>query len=132
MKQLKSYFCVLLMLCAGVSLAACSDDDDDTATADYGSKVAGVYTGTLSSNGYVIDDAYVVRVTRVSNTVVQVSARFFGDDEKYNFNVDYVNGQYVFRSSNMSNINFAVNGKILSISYTNVSGSLVNFTGSRD
>ena len=89
MKTMKFLPMLLITLAMSICMVSCSDDDDkDPANQDYAEQVSGVYTGQLSVNNTVIQDAYVVRVSRISSTVVQVSAEFFEDGHE-NYNVSY-------------------------------------------
>lgn len=131
MKTIKYYSYLLLMLIASINLIGCSSDDDTEVVADYASQVAGVYTGKLMLDNYVIEDAYVVYVTRISSTVVNVRAEFY-DDGNANYNVELFNGQYLFRSESSSGITIAVTGKNMTINFLNDAGTMTTFTGKRD
>lgn len=124
------YFSLLLAMVA-MSMCMVSCGDDDSAASDYAAQVAGVYTGQLTTNGTVVEDAYVVNVAKISSTVVQVSANFFSTGSE-NYNVSYVNGQYEFTSESSVNITIRVNGKTMNISYLTNGGYIMNFTGTRD
>lgn len=113
-------------------MVSCSNDDDkDPANQDYAEQVSGVYTGQLSVNNTVIQDAYVVRVNRISSTVVQVSANFFEDGFE-NYNVSYENGQYILSSASSYNITIVILGQNMTISFLNGNGSMTTFNGSKD
>lgn len=129
MKVMKFLAMLLAVVSMSICMASCSDDDD--AASDYASQVSGVYTGQLITNGTVVEDAYVVYVTKISSTVVQVSADFFSNGSE-NYNVSYENGQYEFTSESSVNITIRVNGKTMNISYLTNGGYIMNFTGTRD
>lgn len=130
MKAMKYFSMLLMMLAMNVCMLSCSDDDDPTAE-DYGTQVSGVYTGQLSVNNTVIEDAYVVRVSRISSTVVQVSADFYTDGPE-NYNISYENGQFLFTSASSHNITIVVTGRVMTISFLNGNGTMTTFNGSKD
>lgn len=131
MKTIKYYSYLLLMLIASINLVGCSSDDETEEVADYASQVAGVYTGKLMLDNYVIEDAYVVNVTRVSSTVVTVRAEFY-EKGSANYNVELFNGQFLFRSESSSGITISVTGKNMTINFLNDAGTMTTFTGKRD
>ena len=116
----------MVMCCA---FTACNDDSEDST--DFASAVKGVYTGKLTVDNYVVEDAYVVYVSKISSTVVTVQADFYEDGSE-NYNVLSVNGQYVFQSETASNIHITVTGKNMNINFLNGAGTITNFTGVRD
>lgn len=119
---------LLAVLVSAFAFSSCGGDDDEPEQ-DYGSKIAGQYAGKLESNNTVLADAYVVSITRVSNTVVTVHADFLSKSE--NFNVTLSNGIYYLKNETAGYINLSVRGDNLSASYTNKYGSLVTFEGKR-
>ena len=116
----------MVMCCA---FTACSSDSEEAT--DCASAVKGVYTGKLTVDNYVVEDAYVVYVSKISSTVVTVQADFYEDGSE-NYNVLSVNGQYVFQSETASNIHITVTGKNMNINFLNGAGTITNFTGVRD
>ena len=122
---------LLIMVAMSVCMVSCGDDDDPASDSDYGSAVAGVYTGKLTVNNTVVEDAYVVTVTRVSSTVARVSADFYSDGGS-NYNIKKEGGQYLFSSESSSNITISVTGKIIAINFLNGNGSITTFSGNRD
>ena len=132
MKTMKFLPMLLITLAMSICMVSCSDDDDkDPANQDYAEQGSGVYTGQLSVNNTVIQDAYVVRVSRISSTVVQVSAEFFEDGHE-NYNVSYENGQYILSSASSYNITIVVLGHNMTISFLNGNGSMTTFNGTKD
>lgn len=133
MKQMRFWAMLIAFIGMGMTFTSCSDDekDDDLYnSSDYGAAVAGVYAGKLTSGGYVIDDAYIVTITRISNTVVKMNADFF--DNSVNFNVSYANGIYNLTNADYSDENITVLNKTLSIVFRNAAGSNTMFNGVRD
>lgn len=130
MNRFKFLLTLAFAVISCVSFVSCSDDDDDNLNQDMASQVAGVYTGQLTVNEEVIADAYVVTVTRISSSVVSVSAKFLDEDE--NYNIVYENGQYKFKSATINNINIVVTGKNINVSYLTLGGWMANFFGTRD
>ena len=130
MKAMKYVSMLLIMLTMSISMISCGSDNDDP-TNDYASAIAGVYTGKLTVNNTVIEDAYVVRVDKISSTVVCVSANFYPHGSE-NYNVSYENGQYMFESESSVNITITVTGKAMNVSFLNGAGNITTFNGSRD
>ncbi|MBR2006808.1 MAG: type IV secretion protein Rhs [Alistipes sp.] len=130
MNRFKFLLTLAFAVISCVSFVSCSDDDDDNLNQDMASQVAGVYTGKLTVNDEVIEDAYVVTVTRISSSVVSVSAKFLNESE--NYNIVYENGQYKFKSATINNINIVVTGKNINVSYLTNGGWMANFFGTRD
>lgn len=130
MKTMKYLSMLLMLLVFSIGMVSCSNDDNEP-TGDYASEVAGIYTGKLSVNNTVIEDAYVVRVDKISSKVVRVNAEFYQDGYE-NYNVSYVNGQYVFESETSVNITISVIGKAMNLSYLSVGGNINTFRGTRD
>lgn len=129
MNRFKFLLTLAFAVISCVSFVSCSDDDDNL-NQDMASQVAGVYTGKLTINDEVIEDAYVVTVTRINSTVVSVSAKFLNESE--NYNIVYENGQYKFKSATINNINIVVTGKNINVSYLTNGGWMANFFGTRD
>ena len=77
-------------------------------------------------------DAYVVTVTKVSSSVVKVTADFYTDNGSENYNVTKEGNQYILSSESSSGINITVTGKAMTISFLNNAGSMTTFTGTRD
>ena len=130
MNRFKFLLTLAFAVISCVSFVSCSKDDDDNLNQDMASQVAGVYTGKLTVNEEVIADAYVVTVTRISSSVVSVSAKFLNESE--NYNIVYENGQYKFKSETINNINIVVTGKNINVSYLTNGGWMANFFGTRD
>lgn len=130
MNRFKFLLTLAFAVISCVSFVSCSDDDDDNLNQDMASQVAGVYTGKLTINDEVIEDAYVVTVTRINSSVVSVSAKFLNEPE--NYNIVYENGQYKFKSATINNINIVVTGKNINVSYLTNGGWMANFFGTRD
>ena len=125
----------LLLICMLVSICpiftACNKDKEEEIV-DYASQIAGIYTGKLMYNNTVIEDVYVVTVVKVSASVVNVSAKFFGDDGSANFSIRNNNGQFILDNETEYNINITVMGKNMTISYLNTNNYMINYNGSRD
>lgn len=119
---------MFVVLLTSVSFASCSDDDDEGDLADI---VAGTYAGKLESGGNSVDDAYLVTLTRVTSTVVKVSAGFF--DEEPAFNVENTGGQYkLVNTSNYSNVTMYVTSNgVLNISFVNGNRTMTVYSGTK-
>ena len=130
MKAIKFLSVVLFLVATSVCVSSCSKDDEEDVV-DYAEAVSGVYTGKLTVNNQVIQDAYVVSVSKVASKVVTVSAAFF-DEGSENYNVEQQGDQYLFTSESSVNINISVSGKTLTINFLNNDFSMTTFVGVRD
>lgn len=130
MKIFKYLIAMVAMMMCVCTFTSCGHKED--VPTDCASAVKGVYTGKLTIDNVVIEDAYVVYVSKISSTVVNVQADFYGDDDSENFNVVYENGQYLFLSETSANINITVTGKNMNLNYLNTGGYIVHFSGVRD
>ena len=131
-KSLKIFAFLMMLLVSTPAFVSCSSDKDDEPEQNYAAYIVGVYTGSLTSGNEVLDDAYVVKINRISDKMVSMEAKFFPDDEPVNFNVSYNNKVYTLSTSNVNNMTVTVTGKTLLISYLNNAGSQTTFSGSRD
>ncbi len=133
MKEItKKLLLVLMAVILSVTSYSCSDDNkEDEPQEDYASAISGVYTGQLTSGGYVIEDVYVVTITKISNKAVRVNAELF-ENGGANFNVTYKNGMYTLESNNIGQMTASVQQKTLSMSFLNGAGSMTTFYGSKD
>lgn len=122
MKKFLSY--VALICIAAFSLLSCTKESDSS------SGIEGVYTGQLLYGTEVVEDAYVVSITRVSSEVVSVNAEFFNGS--LNFNVQKTANGYNLVSSTVYNVQITVYGKMLTINYQSSGGSMLTFQGKRD
>lgn len=131
-KSLKIFAFLMMLFVSTPAFVSCSSDKDDEPEQNYAAYIVGVYTGSLTSGNEVLDDAYVVKIDRISDKMVSMEAKFFSDDEPVNFNVSYSNKVYTLSTSNVHNMTVTVTGKTLLISYLNNAGSQTTFSGSRD
>mgnify|MGYP003368691803 CR=1 FL=1 len=122
MKQFRILSMLMIVLISSLSFVSCGDDDDET-SGDFSASIAGVYTGKLKVGTNVTADAYVVTVTKVSSSVVKVTADFYTDNGSEN---------YILSSESSSGINITVTGKAMTISFLNNAGSMATFAGTRD
>lgn len=130
MKQFRILSMLMIVLISSLSFVSCGDDDDET-SGDFSASIAGVYTGKLKVGTNVTADAYVVTVTKISSSVVKVTADFYTNGSK-NYNVTKEGNQYILSSESSSGINITVTGKAMTISFLNNAGSMTTFTGTRD
>ena len=114
-------------LMASLLLIGCQTKEQTQSAAD---AVAGIYSGKLSYGTDVLQDAYVVRVVKVTSSVVTIYADFMSGSK--NYNVELRNGIYIINSETDPNITASVSGKTLSISYITNSKILATFYGNRD
>lgn len=131
MKQFRILSMLMIVLISSLSFVSCGDDDDET-SGDFSASIAGVYTGKLKVGTNVTADAYVVTVTKVSSSVVKVTADFYTHNGSENYNVTKEGNQYILSSESSSGINITVTGKAMTISFLNNAGSMTTFTGTRD
>ncbi len=125
---------MLLTLCFSVGvMTSCSDDDDEPQT-DNGTAVAGTYSGRLSYGTTIVEDAYIVTISRVTSSVVTVYAGFLDKvyDEGLNCNVSQSNGTYTLVNEAQPNISITVYGNTINISYLTGGGLMYTFNGQKD
>lgn len=132
MKTKLTYLLMALTMVMSFAFTSCGDKEDEPSASDPGTAVSGVYTGQLKRGTVILNDAYVVRVTRVSSSVATVQADFYGDTGSANYNVTANGSMYVLSSATDSNITISVSGKSISVTYTNSAGALLTFTGVKD
>jgi uncharacterized protein YcfL len=142
MKKLNFLSLMLVALMISVSFVGCNTDDDEPAprpepevpqvVVDPATAVSGVYTGQLKVNSEIIQDAYVVTVTKISSNVVNVKAKFYSDEEGANYNVKLDGERYSFENATSTGITISVIGKTLTSSFLNGAGSMTVFTGAKD
>lgn len=130
MKTTFNYLMMLLIVMSMGVFAGCSDDKDEPEL-DAASAVMGIYTGKLRVDNAVIEDAYVVTVTKITSSVVRVSAAFYSDGGA-NYNVKIEGSQYIFSSESSSGININVLGKSMTLTFLNNGGTMTTFTGIKD
>ncbi|MBO4263180.1 MAG: hypothetical protein J5871_00690 [Bacteroidales bacterium] len=111
-------------------LAGCENDYDPTPV-DYGRAISGVYAGKLLYGTEIVEDAYVVRLTRVSSSVVSMTARFLGNDS-YNFNISKDGNVYSLYSATVYNMTTTISANQMNVTYLTEGGLLFTFTGSKD
>ena len=128
MKQFRILSMLMIVL---ISFVSCGFVFDESC-GDFSASIAGVYTGKLKVGTNVTADAYVVTVTKVSSSVVKVTADFYTDNGSENYNVTKEGNQYILSSESSSGINITVTGKAMTISFLNNAGSMTTFTGTRD
>lgn len=126
MKSLKYLSLLFAVMIASFSTISCSKNNTDPA-----SVVEGKYAGKLLVDNELVDDTYVVSVERVSSTVVTISAKLFPDGSD-NYNVEYSNGKFLFKSSTSKDMNISVTGKNMMICFYSSSDRLTIFDGRRD
>ena len=132
MKTLRYLSMVLVLIVTSIAFTSCSNDDnDEPSSADYASEVSGVYSGQLSTNGYILEDAYLVYINKITSSTVQLTADFL-NDPYINCNVTYANGQYQLTNASVSNMSIIVTGRNLTINFLNDAGSITTFNGTRD
>ena len=131
MKQIKFIGFLMMMLAMSLSFVSCGGDDEKENVTDNAGAVAGIYTGKLKVGSSIVEDAYVVTITRISSTVVKVTADFYNGGNA-NYNVSKEGAQYIFSSESSSGINISVTGKAITMSFLNQGNTMTTFTGSRD
>lgn len=119
----------MAILLFGLFFSSCDKDDDEKS--DLASSVSGIYTGKLSIGSTVIEDAYVVMITKISSTIVRVDADFYADGHK-NYNVKDAGSQIVLEDSTDTLTNISISGKSISISFLNENNTMTKFIGIKD
>ncbi len=102
----------------------------DTNDGDLAGKVSGTYTGKLKYGTEVVEDAYVVNISKVSSSVVSVSADFLNGSAK--FNVEKSSNGFNLISETIYNINISIYEKTVTINYKTEGGYMLTFQGTRD
>ena len=102
MKQFRILSMLMIVLISSLSFVSCGDDDETSG--DFSASIAGVYTGKLKVGTNVTADAYVVTVTKVSSSVVKVTADFYTDNGSENYNVNKEGNQYIISSESFEAI----------------------------
>ena len=110
----------VLTLC--FTFTSCGKDDE---------KENDIYTGVITIGTTVVSDAYIVRISRLTSTSVQVSADFYSSGSA-NYNVSLQGNIYVFSNETDPNISITVTGKTLNINYLTVGGYMMTYTGIKD
>lgn len=124
---------IFALVCASVLFLATGCNKEDTPQgSDYGKNIAGVYTGKLLYGVEIIEDAYVVTLSRVTSTVVTMYAPFFGTDMSANFNIEKEGNVYSLISATVYNMTTTITGKQMTINYLTEGGYMYTFSGSRD
>ena len=93
-------------------------------------RVEGVYSGRLMLGETVMEDAYIVKIIKQTDTTVSVDAPFFGG-ETYNFNLSENGNQILFSNSTMQNFSMSVMGNQVSISYLSSGGNMLTYSGTK-
>jgi hypothetical protein len=143
MKKFNFLSMVLYALIISTLSGGCTRSNDnedlppDPDPVDFGTAVSGVYIGKLKMDNQVVEDAYVVTVTRIASKVAKVAADFYpqtsgGGQGSANYNIEQVGSQYVFTSESSSGITISVASKTISISFLNQAGGMTTFTGVKD
>lgn len=122
----------MFVVLSSFAFTGCSDDDDDAVSADYASAISGTYTGKLLVANETAEDAFPIRLSRVSNTVCTAHCDIISWLNGTNFNISLINGQYVLENATEGNMTFIVTGKTMLLTFSNTYGAQVSFTGVRD
>ena len=136
--NLLSWIFVLLF---AFSLASRKDDDEEeqdnveivgVSPAD---AVAGTYSGRRTYGTEVISDAYIVTITKITNSTVSLKADFFesvdNPDGIVNFNVSEQGNQYVLENATEANISIVVSGNSISINYLTNGNYMMSYYGTK-
>ena len=91
-------------------------------------RVEGVYSGRLMLGETVMEDAYIIKIIKQTDTTVTVDAPFFGGDT-YNFNLSENGSQIMFSNSTIQNFSMSVMGNQVSISYLSSGGNMLTYSG---
>ena len=97
---------------------------------DLADRVAGAYSGKLTLGSEVLEDAYIIKVTKLTSTTVSVDAPFFGG-EKYNFNLEQQGNQILFTNSTMQNLSMVVMGSQMTVNYLSGGGNMLTYIGTK-
>ena len=75
----------------------------------------------------VLDDAYPITVTKLSDTAVNVTAAFF--DTPQNFNLSQGVNQIEFSNATLANIEIRVSDNTMTINYLSAKGYELSYRG---
>ncbi len=92
--------------------------------------VKGVYSGRLMNGTEIVQDAYIVTITKLTDKTVEVKAGFFGD-EPMNFNLEKDGNQIVFTNALLSGFSMVYVEGTLMINYSNSYYGMLTYTGTR-
>lgn len=93
-------------------------------------QVAGTYSGRLKLGEEIIEDAYIIKIIKQTDTTVTVDAPFFGG-ETYNFNLSQNGNQIQFSNATIQNFSMFFMGNQVTISYLSGSGNMLTYTGTK-
>ncbi len=136
MKKVKFLAMLIAFIGMGISFTSCSSDDEFE---NYAKEIEGIYTGKLEIDNSLAEDAATITITRISNTVVSLEAKFL--NEKINFNIEKNDEVYRLKNETLRNYSINIQNKYLSLSMQAITGidnngnyyvSYYSFDGKRD
>lgn len=92
--------------------------------------VEGTYSGRLTLGEEVLEDAYIIKIKKLTDNTVAVNAQFFGDGD-INFNLSLSGNQIAFTNATLSNFNMYVLGNTVVINYLANGGYMLTYTGTK-
>ena len=119
-----------LYLTAGDATATVTVYQQGKGIVSLADQVSGTYSGRLTLGEEVLEDAYIVRVTKLTDNTVAVKANFFGDDDM-NFNLIQSGSQIAFSNATLSNFSMYALGNTLVINYLSNGGNMLTYTGTK-
>lgn len=133
---------MLLAVAFSMSFISCGSDDksdDGSVTAPVATpvsladRVSGTYSGQLTLGTSVREDAYIIKITKLTDSTVSVWAKFFPDDvdNTMNFNLSESAGQIVFSNQSISDFSMYLTGSTLIINYLSNGGNMLTYTGTK-
>jgi len=93
-------------------------------------QVSGTYSGRLKLGEDILEDAYIVSISKLTNTTVAVSAGFLGN-QAMNFNLTESGNQIQFSNATLSNFSMFATGNSITINYLSAGGNMLTYTGSK-
>lgn len=129
---------IAIVAVLSVGFTSCSKDDDkpevkpeqEHIVLSLADQVSGTYSGRLKLGDTVREDAYIIKVSKLTNTTVAVEAKFFGD-EPVNFNLVQDGNQIAFSNATLNNFNMYYSGGQVVINYLSAGGDMLTYTGTK-
>ena len=131
MKKINFVAIIIALFSLSFSLSSCGEDDKENLNPDNASAITGTYIGKLTYGTELIEDVYIIHISRLSSNTVSMSADFL-DSSEYRYNIIKEDNVYSLVNEGIFNINISITGNILIINYTTVNGIMFTFKGTKE
>ncbi len=131
MKKINFVAIIIALFGLSFSLSSCGEDDKENLNPDNASAISGTYIGKLSYGTMLVEDAYIVAISRLSSNVVSMSADFLGSEE-FRYNIIKEGNVYSLVNEGIFDINATITGNFLIIDYNTSSGNMLTFKGTKE